>query len=137
MTFEILDHPADIGFRARGATVEELFAACAHALVSLILDPSRIEPARAVLLAAAGGDYEALLVNWLNEVLFYIDGRRLALGAFEISRLSESRIECVARGEPRDDRRHPARRGVKAVTWHQLKIARTADGWFAEVYVDI
>lgn len=137
MTFELLEHPADIGFRARGATVEELFATCGHALVSLILDPSRIEPARQVFLSASGADYESLLVNWLNEVLYYIDGQRLALGAFEISRMSETQIECVARGEPRDVSRHPARLGVKAVTYHQLKVARSVDGWVAEVYVDI
>jgi len=26
---------------------------------------------------------------------------------------------------------------VKAVTYHQLKVQRTSDGWLAEVYVDI
>lgn len=39
MEFELLDHPADIGFRARAFTLEALFAACARALVSSFATP--------------------------------------------------------------------------------------------------
>jgi SHS2 domain-containing protein len=137
MEFELLDHPADIGFRAYGASVEELFANCARALVSIILDPSNIRSAQNVLLSAEGSDYESLLVNWLNEVLYYVDGKRIALGAFDISKLTETCIECTATGEPRDPQKHPPRLGVKAVTYHQLKVRRTENGWIAEVYVDV
>jgi len=137
MEFELLDHPADIGFRAHGATVEELFANCARALVFIILDPSNIQAGQNVFLSAEGIDYESLLVNWLNEVLYYVDGKRIALGAFDISELTETRIECIATGEPRDLQKHPPRLVVKAVTYHQLKVQRLEDGLIAEVYVDV
>jgi SHS2 domain-containing protein len=137
MEFELLEHPADIGFRAYGASIEELFANCAQAVVSIILDPSNIHSAKRISLSADGSDYESLLVNWLNEVLYYVDGKRIALGAFDISRLTETCIECIATGEPRDLRRHPPRLVVKAVTYHQLKVHRTENGWIAEVYVDV
>lgn len=137
VTFELIDHPADIGFRAYGTTLEELFATCAHALVAIVLDPSDIRPTKSFLIPAIGGDLESLLVNWLNEVLFEVDGRRVALGEFTIDRVSPTNVDCVARGEPRDRRRHPSRVIVKAVTYHQLKVERTADGWVAEVYVDV
>jgi len=137
MEFELLDHPADIGFRAHGATVEELFANCARALVFIILDPSNIQAGQNVFLSAEGIDYESLLVNWLNEVLYYVDGKRIALGAFDISELTETRIECIATGEPRDLQKHPPRLVAKAVTYHQLKVQRLEDGLIAEVYVDV
>lgn len=137
MTFELLEHPADIGFRVRAESLPGLFAGCAEALVSIILDPAGIRLTGQVALAAEGGDLESLMVNWLSEVLYYTDGRRMALGAFEISRLDPMRIECIARGELRDESRHPAKLIVKAVTYHQLKVAETASGWVAEVYVDI
>jgi SHS2 domain-containing protein len=137
MEFELLEHPADIGFRARGATVEELFANCARALVFIILDSSQILPARSFLLSAEGSDYESLLVNWLNEVLYYVDGKRTALDTFKISRMNDTRIECIATGEPRDLQKHPPRLVVKAVTYHQLKVERTENGWIADVYVDV
>jgi SHS2 domain-containing protein len=137
MDFELLDHPADTGFRAHGASLPELFANCAHALVFLILDPSNIQATDQFLLSAEGSDYESLMVNWLNEVLYYTDSRRIAFGAFDISKLDETRIECLAAGEPRDPDWHPPKVVVKAVTYHQLKIFPTADGWTAEVYVDV
>jgi SHS2 domain-containing protein len=137
VTFELLEHPADIGFRARGTTLEELFSNCARALVSIILDPSAILPIESISISGVGGDLASLLVNWLNEVLFHVDGRRLALAEFAIAHVTETHVECIARGEPRDRERHPSRVTVKAVTYHQLKVEQTADGWVADVYVDI
>jgi SHS2 domain-containing protein len=137
MQFELLDHPADIGFRTYGATLEELFANAARALVFIVLDPSNILPAQPILLSAEGSDYESLLVNWLNEVLYYVDGKRIAFGEFDISRLSSTCIECIAKGEPRDPQKHPPKLAVKAATYHQLKVQRAENGWFAEVYVDV
>ena len=54
MNFELLDHEADIGFRARGATVEGLFAACASALVAMIMDSEGIRPTEQISLTATG-----------------------------------------------------------------------------------
>lgn len=137
MPFEYLDHPADIGFRARAATLESLFAESAAALVNLILDPARIRPATAYPIAAEGPDREALLVNFLNEVLYLVDARRIAPAAFHVTVFTGTRLECVAMGEPRDPERHPAKLVVKAVTWHQLNVSETRDGFTGDVYVDI
>jgi SHS2 domain-containing protein len=137
VSFELLDHPADIGFRARGATAAELFGNCARALVSIVLDPAEIRPLESIDVTGEGGDRESLLVNWLNEVLYYVDGRRMALGDFEIAHIDDTRVECTALGEPRDRDRHPSRLSVKAVTYHQLKLEHTGEGWVAEVFVDI
>lgn len=137
MDFELLDHPADIGFRARGANLYELFVNSATALVSIILDPSNIHPNQRISISAGGADYESLLVNWLNETLYYIDCKAIALSAFNISRLDETHIDCIAGGEPRDAKKHPPRIVVKAVTYHQLRVAKTPDSWLAEVYVDV
>lgn len=137
MSFELLEHEADIGFRTQGATLEALFAGCACALVAMIIDVDGIQPREQISLAATGSDYESLLVNWLNEVLYCVDGRRMALGRFDVVRLDPTRIECIAGAEPRDGRRHAAKRIVKAVTYHQLKVTATADGWVGEVFVDV
>ncbi len=137
MDFELLEHPADIGFRAHGATLQELFANCALALVSIILETSEIQVARRFIISAEGSDYESLLVNWLNEVLYYIDGKRMALAEFEVLQLSATHIECVAGGEARDNHKHRPKLVVKAVTYHQLSVRPTDTGWVAEVYVDV
>jgi SHS2 domain-containing protein len=137
MQFELLDHPADIGFRAFGDSLEELFANCAHALISIIFDPSDIVPVQQVQLHAECADIESLLVNWLNEVLYYVDTRRLAFHSFAVSFATPCLLTCIASGELRDPVKHPVRLSVKAVTYHQLKLSKQAETWFAEVYVDV
>lgn len=137
MQFEILEHPADIGFRAYGKSLEELFANCAYALTSIVFDPSAVVPTERWVLQAEGGDMESLLVNWLDEVLYYIDTRRIAFRSFDVSFAAPLQLRCNATGEPRDSIKHPVRLSVKAVTYHQLKISKVEETWFAEVYVDV
>lgn len=135
--FEILEHPADIGFRAWGKTREEMFENAALALESVALELDGVEPKLSYPIAAAGEDEESLLVNWLSEVLYYLDGRRVAMRRFRVERLEPHRISGVGFGEPRDLKRHPAKLIVKGVTYHQLEITRDAEGWRARVFLDI
>ena len=135
--FEILEHPADIGFRAFGGTLPELFANAAAAMLSIACDLESISPKVEYPLTATGCDYESLLVNWLSEALYWFDGKRIALREFRVTHLEPDSIRALARGEPRTSERHRSKLIVKAVTWHQLKIAQIDRGWVAEVYLDI
>lgn len=137
MNFEILEHPADVGFRAWGNSVEELFGTCAQALISIILDPSDINACESWDLVAEGSDLESLLVNWLNEVLFYVDTRWLVFSSFAIQIADPFQLSCKTRGEERSAEKHPVRVSVKAVTYHQLRIAKRGEQWVAEVFVDV
>ena len=137
MAFELLDHPADIGFRVHGGSLPELFANAAAALLAIACEPDSAGAGREYRLETAGADYESLLVNWLNEVLYWFDGKQILLRGFRIARLDERSLEAACLGEPRESGRHRSRLIVKAVTYHQLRIAREDGGWMAEVYVDI
>ena len=134
--FEILEHPADIGFRAFGNTLEELFANSAVAMLSIAGDPQAAEPREQYRISVESGDRDGLMVDWLNEVLYWYDGKRIALREFRVE-LTDLRIDAVATGEPRDPERHRARLIVKAVTYHQLRIEQRDGAWIAEVYLDI
>ena len=135
--FEVLEHPADIGFRAFGGTLPELFAQSAWAMLSIAADPAAALPKQEYPLAVESGDRESLLVDWLNEVLYWFDGKRIAFRDFRVTQFRENAIQAVGLGEPRDPLRHRARLIVKAVTYHQLKIERRGGLWVAEVYLDI
>ena len=135
--FEILEHTADVGVRAFGETLGELFGNAAMGLQSLALDPSAVEPRDSYTIAATGEDLESLLVNWLNEIVYFLDGKRVALQRIQVDTVTPSLVEAHAWGEPRDPQRHPARLVVKAATWHQLSIGVKEGRWCAEVYLDI
>jgi len=131
--YQALEHTADTGFRVWGATIEELFANAALALVHTAMDASGVEAKECYAIAATGVDREEMLVNWLNEVLYWLDARRVAFARFEMTEVGKG----AGWGEPRDDEKHPPRLVVKAVTFHQLKVEQREGGWVAEVFLDI
>ena len=66
----------------------------------------------------------------------YFDAEHLVLGRFEVHVNGHS-LSGTAWGEPLDPARHVLSHEVKAITYHGLRVEPTADGWLAEVIVDI
>jgi SHS2 domain-containing protein len=135
--FEILEHPADVGFLAHGATLEELFANAALALMSLGWELDTVEERESRQIEAEGGDTEMLLYAWLAEIVALAEGERLVLKRFEVKDLSETRVRGVGWGERYDRSRHRARTYVKAVTLHQFEVRQSERGWTARVFLDV
>lgn len=135
--FRILEHTADIGFEAFGATREEVFANAGRALFYIIVDPAAVEPREETKILAQGTGPSELLVNWLSELLYLQDAEGWLFRDFEVISLSENSIQAVARGERFYPARHQLKLLVKAITYHQLALEKNADGWRAQVYVDI
>lgn len=135
--FEILEHTADIGLRAWGATLQEAFENAATALSAIVVELDDIDPRIAYPIAASGDDDQSLLVNWLDEALYYLDARRIVLRRFRIEHFGDGRVAGQAWGEPRDPLKHRPKVIVKGVTYHQLKIEQRPDGWQVQVFLDI
>lgn len=137
MKYEILPHTADMGFRAYGSTLAGLVESAGEALAGIILDTSCVKARETVHIDARGAGFPETLVNWLNEVLYQMDARRLALCDFRVAVANPEEIQATAGAEPRDDLRHPPSLVVKAVTYHQLDVRETGDGWQADIFLDI
>lgn len=135
--FELLEHTADIGIRAHGYTRDNLFLQAAIAVQAVALDAAAVEPRAMYPLEATGEDRDSLMVNWLNEVIYHLDGARVAFHHFVITQMADTFITAEGWGEPRDAERHPVRLAVKAATYHQLRITQSGDRWQAEIYLDI
>lgn len=135
--FEILEHTADIGFRVQAPTAAELFARAAEALVALAFELENVEEQETVELAARGYDWGSLLVNWLSEVLFVLDGRRLLLKRVTVEEIRPEQVRGLGRGQSWNPERHRAKLVIKGVTYHQLAVEQRPEGWFAQVILDI
>lgn len=136
-SFRILEHTADVGFEAWGATREEVFANAARALTSLIVDLEVVNPREQVTVQIQGSDPASVLVNWLSELLYLHDADAWLFREFEIQNLQNDFLSALARGEKFDRSRHQAKLMVKAITYHQLALEESPQGWRAQVYVDI
>ena len=135
--FEILEHTADTGFRAWGSAPAELFENAALAMLSIAAETDRVDVREQITVETTGEDYESLLVNWLNEVVYLFDSDRFAPKEFHVEAIEPTRLRAKVGGEPRDPQRHPWKLIVKAVTYHKLEVAQRNGHWEAQVYLDI
>lgn len=135
--FEIIEHPADVGFRATGASFRELLENSAAALLSLMCDVAGVEERASREIVATGGDRESLLFAWLAEILAVADAEGLFFHRAIVTDLTEGRVHGIAYGEPIDKARHRRGTAIKAVTYHQLAVEESAEGWRATVFVDV
>ncbi|OQY98422.1 MAG: hypothetical protein B6D41_02435 [Chloroflexi bacterium UTCFX4] len=132
MQYEELDHTADWAFRAFGTDLKELFQNAAYALFALegALDAQSTLTRE---IYVEGIDREALLVNWLSELLFLQETKRETYQKFEITKLSDTELQATVYGA----HTQPITKFIKAVTYHDLKIEQTEKGWEATVVVDV
>ena len=144
VAFEIIEHPADVGFLAYGATFEELFENAALAMMSLAGEVELIEEREHRNIEATAGDAEPLLFAWLAEILAVADAEHLVFRRAEVTQLDpgsagagECRVHGIAFGEAYDSSRHRSGTYIKAVTYHQLGIEKTGEGWRARVFLDV
>jgi len=135
--FDTFEHTADIGLIARGRTLEELFANAAGGLVALTVDPEGLREETQVQVTVSAGDREALLVGWLNELLYLLDTRRFLPHHSRITDLSDTTLAADLVGDTVDPSRHAVRRMIKAATYHGLSVRKTNGLWEARVILDL
>jgi SHS2 domain-containing protein len=136
--YELLEHTADIGIRATGASLEEVFE---HATVGLaeLLGAWRPGPGEPAPVAVDAADPGGLLVDWLNEVIWLREVRDAAVAGIRVDQVVDRAVEGRATGAlllappaaPVDGTT------VKAATYHRLRVERRPGGWLAEVYLDV
>ncbi len=135
--YEFFEHTADLGLRVRAADLGALFAEAARALFAAIVeDLDMVRPLQRVEVRLPADDREYLLFDWLKGLLYRFDAEHLLFSRFEV-KLGDDGLTGTAWGEPLDRARHELSHEVKAITYHGLRVERTADGWLAEVIVDI
>lgn len=132
--FEELEHTADLRLKVRGSNLEELFTHAAQGMFYLM----RCQPqgegravTRQVMLESY--DLEALLVDWLNELLYLREANQECYHAYEIVHLEPTRLEATVRGSTG----HWPQKVIKAATFSALEIVRDARGYSATITFDV
>lgn len=134
--FEILNHTADVGIIAYGADMKQAFANAAKGLFSLITDLDDVEEVLHRDAELTATDEESLLVEWLNELIYKFDTEGIIFKRFDIVELDNTRLKARGYGEKVDKSRHKLKMGVKAATYHMLKVER-GNGGRVQVLFDI
>jgi SHS2 domain-containing protein len=132
---------ADLAFRAWGPTVEETFSAAAEATMhAMVEDLATIAPRQQRTFELHEAQLDLLLLQFLQELLFYKDAQRLLLRVCKVQITMQAHgfdLQARAAGEPLDPARHALGADVKGVTLHRLQVVQTPKGWEATVVLDV
>ena len=132
-----LRHTADLGWRIRGASLEEIYVHAAQALTATLTDRRRLRGQEVREISAEAPDREALLVAWLNRLLYLYDVEAFLGRDFVIVDLTPEKLTARVSGDIYDPVRHVGKTAVKAATYHHLEITHQPHGWQATVILDL
>ncbi len=135
--YEIIDHTADIGLRARGGDLKELFINAACGMFSILADLKNVQTKESIKIKLEAPNVEELFLLWLSELLYQYNSKKIIFNKFLVDKLSERTISAQAQGEKFDLHRHRLKTEIKAVTYHQLKVQKIKDYWLGEVIFDV
>ena len=131
---------SDLSFVALGPTVEAVFVAAGEAfLAATVEEPQAVARRERWSVVLEEPDLELLLVRFLNELVYLRDAEELLLHPQHVEIVSNGSVELRAElaGERIDRRRHALASDVKAATVHELRVAKTSDGWSATATLDV
>jgi len=127
-------HTSEVRLVLQAPTLRELYGQAAAALAEVMCVGSRpasgTQPHEVQIEAR---DAAALLVDWLDELIFQVEQTGLVYPAPEIRSASAQRLNASMTGEEPIEWKTP----VKAATFHDLRVEEDGDGYRAVVVVDV
>lgn len=131
---QLAEHVGEVRLVVRAASLGELLSEAGRAVAGLELGAAG---------GTAGGEWrplevsapdrEALLVEWLNELVFRAESERWVPAEFEPERVTATRARLLVRGVT-----VPRAPGlVKAATYHGVAVREMPGGLEAEVVLDV
>ncbi len=130
-----------MGFSAWAESLPELYATCARALTSTLVDIESVGKRLPMTVELHGDDLETLMFNWLSEILYLFDAERIFFSEYTVTRFEnigdDYHMQVDLHGEKYNENTQQVKTYVKAITFHQLAIKLIEDGFQAQVYLDI
>ncbi len=128
-----IEHTADWAIRVRGTTLPDLLVNAALGMYNLMADLSSVTPSLERTVEVKGVDAEALLVNWLNELVYHTEMDGEVFCGFRIESFEPTSLRATAYGS----RGGRLKKQIKAVTFHNLQIVSTGDGYEVTLVFDV
>lgn len=134
--WEYFEHGADIGIRGFGRTLSQAFEQCAIALTSVISSIEIINASRFLSLECDAENYEFLLVDWLNELIYLMATKNMLFKSFNVD-INNCHLSASVGGETINVASHKPAVEIKGATFTELKVEKDYNGWVAQCVVDV
>jgi len=133
--FEILEHKADLKVKVFGKTKKDLFENAMIGMLKAAKYQKKLKSQNSkVKIKIKSMDLPSLLVDFLSEILYLVETKKMVFEKIEFKKFKENEIEGILTGKPLK------RMGVhiKGVTYHDLDIHQEKDKtWQATILFDI
>jgi protein archease len=134
--FREFEHTGDLGIELDAPTRGELFRRAAIAIAALLVETASVaELEQREIVVEAEADLD-LMHDVLTELLALFTVEGFIWRDASVKEAGRS-LRVTLRGEPFDPARHAFRGEIKAVTYHQLMVENSPDGWRSRVIFDV
>lgn len=137
MSYRLREHTADVGVEATGDSLDAVFAAVADGLTEAHCESVPDDVGEHFPVSVAAESREALLFDYLDELIYQRDVRNVLPVDNEVV-IEETddgyTLAGRARGVPIEE---IDAREVKAVTYSEMRVEETEDGWYGYVVLDV
>ncbi len=139
MTYEILDHTADVCVRVYGDSLEDFLRNAALAMMDITVNRQSVARLTQAEFTVKGETREELLVRMLAEILYLHETEKMVFGdiAIDLAGGDEYILSAKLLGEKTDISRHELELDIKAVTYHGLNVEEVNDNFRADIVFDI
>lgn len=135
--FSLLEHTADVGIIATGGTLAEALSWVAEGMFSVIAELDNVKPEKHLDVSISSTDQGALVVDWLNELLYIHEAQDFLPREFIVTAdESGTSLQAQCLGERVDPGRHCILASVKAATYHGLEVLHNGQ-WRIQVILDV
>ncbi|MFW6040370.1 MAG: archease [Thermoplasmatota archaeon] len=124
MSYEYIEHTADIGVKARGDDLEEAFRETAKGMFSIITEIEKVEQIGEYRIELKENNWEDLLISFLSELIYIHEVEDLLFCDFEVKLRENDEKEMItlAKGEKIDLNKHNLETAVKGVSYHDISV---------------
>lgn len=135
--WEHLEHEADIGVRGYGSNLAEAFTQAALAMSGVVTELDKIDLSESVTVECDAPEFDLLLVDWLNEIVYQMATRNMLFGRFEVQILG-CHLQARMLGEKVDQGKHQPAVEIKGATFTDLEVYQADDDeWVAQCIIDV
>jgi SHS2 domain-containing protein len=139
MSYEFLEHTADVKFKADGASWDEMFRNAAGALNETIRGDIKILELEEKSFEVEGRDLEILLHNFLEEFVFLLDANDFLVSKIKFIRVEiidgGGKISCSVVGDKAQN--YKFTNDVKAITFNEMVVREEEGIYSCNVVLDV
>jgi SHS2 domain-containing protein len=135
MTHEIIDHTADIQYKVRADSLEKLFIESAEVMQESFMT-GKVKKKIKKNIEVQGKDFENLLYNFLEELLFLFDAEHFLFSEIKMSFDETSKtIIATLKGDIAEG--YEIHSHIKAITYNEMYVKKKRGKWECLVTLDV